>query len=655
MVKELILNWVTKLPVTVQNQLQPHIKDLCDPSPEQTGGSIQNYIELVIRHIKTEPERVIVPRYPCGWCSEDLVVTCNCHTAKRLKMTTSSRQEDFTKAGGEQRQRVLPRKEARPVSRLPDEEFEECRRKGLCFACKETWNPGHKCAGKPKPRVNMAMVPEVVTIEDRNEEYLDSILDAAILGATMALTGHDSVESAVGALRVTATLKLNGISCKGLHLDTLSDYSYVISPFLTKLYGSEGWKEDLREEQPMHRVACGNHGALSILGAIDVEVQGDYGPPLKHTFYVLPSFPSNIYCIVGTDLMDKLGVHLTNVPTGKGESLLALAVEYSLVGEPVQTGQDLGYSLTLCSEELKKLSSNKKDQAYIDYLYTYRLRLEEAATPLFKENEAIKGFCSHPQAEIRFETSDDLPVRSHPYRIPDTLKEHVDTYFQELLDRGVIEPEKELDHSLLSILVVPKRDIKGAIKDWRPCLDPRKINVKIADPIYPLPLASDIFKRLQGKKIFSILDLKSGFNQMLVRKKDRKKTAFMWKGRVYHYVGAPFGFKNIPQDFQQIMDVIFADMPFVLVYIDDLIIASDSYEQHRIHVLEVIRRLNSVNLRANRKKCLLAYDKLVVLGNLISEEGQQVARDKLLRMDKYLAEPSESEDAAESARVSELF
>lgn len=122
-VKELILNWVTKLPVTVQNQLQPHIKDLCDPSPEQTGGSIQDYIQLVIRHIKTEPERVIVPRYPCGWCSEDLVVTCNCHTAKRLKMTTSSRQEDFTKTGGEQRQRVLPRKEARPVSRISDEEF----------------------------------------------------------------------------------------------------------------------------------------------------------------------------------------------------------------------------------------------------------------------------------------------------------------------------------------------------------------------------------------------------------------------------------------------------------------------------------------------------------------------------------------------------
>jgi hypothetical protein len=81
-VKELILNWATKLPVTVQNQLQPHVKDLCDPVDQCGGGNIQDFIDLVIRHIKTEPERIVVPRYPCGWCSEDLVVSCSCQTAE---------------------------------------------------------------------------------------------------------------------------------------------------------------------------------------------------------------------------------------------------------------------------------------------------------------------------------------------------------------------------------------------------------------------------------------------------------------------------------------------------------------------------------------------------------------------------------------------
>lgn len=193
-VKELILNWATKLPVTVQNQLQPHVKDLCDPVDQCNGGNIQDFIDLVIRHIKTEPERIVVPRYPCGWCSEDLVVSCSCQTAKRLKMQ-------------HQKDRILPRQEHRPVSKMPDDEHEECRKKGLCFKCKQTWDPKHRC--HMPQMVNMALVPEVRQVEERDSEYLESILDAAVLGATMALTGHKNPEEAIEALRVTAPLTLN--------------------------------------------------------------------------------------------------------------------------------------------------------------------------------------------------------------------------------------------------------------------------------------------------------------------------------------------------------------------------------------------------------------------------------------------------------------
>ena len=294
---------------------------------------------------------------------------------------------------------------------------------------------------------------------------------------------------------------------------------------------------------------------------------------------------------------------------------------------------DLQYSLTRCSSELRL--SNKTEGSYKNLLYTYRMRLQEQTEGLFKTNASLTGFCTHPQAEIKFATADEIPVRSHPYAIPHSLQEHVDGYFEDLLSSGVIEEETDMDHSLLSILVVPKKDLQGRVKGWRPCLDPRKINVKILDPVYPLPLADNIFAQLKGKKVFSVLDLKSGFNQILVRKQDRKKTAFQWKGKVYHYVGAPFGFKNISQDFQQIMDRIFSDMPFVLIYIDDLIIASESHEEHAQHVQQVLKRLNEHNLKANRDKCLLAYDKLIVLGNTISEEGQQVAAGKLVQMDTW--------------------
>ena len=144
---------------------------------------------------------------------------------------------------------------------------------------------------------------------------------------------------------------------------------------------------------------------------------------------------------------------------------------------------------------------NRKDNKYKDLLYTYRLRLEEGLEPQFLGNSKLKGFCTHEKAEIRFETTDEVPVRSHPYKIPQSLVEHADAYFEEQLKLGTIEPETELDHSLLSVLVVPKRDLAGQVKGWRPCLDPRKINIKITNPVYPLPLAEDIFAAVKGKRL----------------------------------------------------------------------------------------------------------------------------------------------------------
>lgn len=138
--------------------------------------------------------------------------------------------------------------------------------------------------------------------------------------------------------------------------------------------------------------------------------------------------------------MKKLNIELKNVPKGLDQStLMALTA-----GEKEQQGTDLGYSLNLCSRKLKEIS-NKHGTQYLDLLATYRLRLEQHVEQAFEKNEKITGFCTHPQAEIRFETSDEIPVRSHPYRIPDSLQVHVDEYFSELLKKGVIEPETELN------------------------------------------------------------------------------------------------------------------------------------------------------------------------------------------------------------------
>ena len=250
-------------------------------------------------------------------------------------------------------------------------------------------------------------------------------------------------------------------------------------------------------------------------------------------------------------------------------------------------------------------------------------------------NEKLVGFCTFPGAEIEFRTTDEEPVVVRQYSIAYIHHKVIDEQINSWLNSGVIGNEKAIDHSNNPILVVPKRDIAGKIKDWRVCIDPRMLNRKIRDSSHRLPRIEDIFQRLAGKKVFSIIDLKSGFNQIKVAEKDRKKTAFTWKQRVYSFNGAPFGAKNIPQDFQRIMDRVFVDLDYVIPYIDDIIVLSNSYEDHLKHVEEVLKRLNKYNLRVNWKKCQFACESLIILGHEISQDGIRVVQDKLLKMDSW--------------------
>jgi len=88
------------------------------------------------------------------------------------------------------------------------------------------------------------------------------------------------------ARRVTGTLTINGKECQGLHLDTLSDYPYLVSPLAAKVYGSEqGWKAALSAEKPPCKVACGNNGTVKILGSLMVQVEGDKGKAFAHRFW----------------------------------------------------------------------------------------------------------------------------------------------------------------------------------------------------------------------------------------------------------------------------------------------------------------------------------------------------------------------------------
>lgn len=422
-------------------------------------------------------------------------------------------------------------------------------------------------------------------------------------------------------------------------IDTMSDVSLITTSQLNQLLG----KKKVRLTKMTTKVYGANGKELPALRTIDLNVQGRK-ERISHRFVVVRHLVANIQCLIGLDLQSKLGITLV------GQDNLE---QRNLQGREVKTETDVSHlqeremhlqgreapdkvvATTLYQVVNELEFCNKSSDKYSDTLEHYRMLLKEKLTSEIEVNNNLSGFST--AGTISFKTIDDEPVNVKQYVIPHFHRPIVDKNVQKWLETGITERVAGVPKYNNPLLVVPKRDVMGKIKDYRVCIDPRKINEKIADSTCQIPLVREIFDKLAGKKLFSLIDLKSGYNQIKVAEEDRDKTTFTWNGKAYRCIGAPFGFRNVPGDFQRIMLNSFHDMPFVMVYVDDIIIASDGFSEHESHVRQVIRRLNELNLRSNWDKCMLARDRLIILGHEVSDDGIRPCVEKLVKMDQWKA------------------
>ena len=143
---------------------------------------------------------------------------------------------------------------------------------------------------------------------------------------------------------------------------------------------------------------------------------------------------------------------------------------------------------------------------------------------------------------------------------------------------------------------------------------------------YPLPLIDDLFDQLTGTKVFSKIDLRSGYHQLKVREEDAPKTAFKTRYGHYEFVVMSFGLTNAPAAFMDLMNRVFEGYldKFIIVFIDDILIYSGSHEEHTEHLALVLKRLKDKQLYAKFKKCEFWLDKIVFLGHIVSKEGIMV-------------------------------
>uniref|UniRef100_A0A1B6CD86 RNA-directed DNA polymerase n=2 Tax=Clastoptera arizonana TaxID=38151 RepID=A0A1B6CD86_9HEMI len=152
-------------------------------------------------------------------------------------------------------------------------------------------------------------------------------------------------------------------------------------------------------------------------------------------------------------------------------------------------------------------------------------------------------------------------------------------------------------------------------------IDYRKLNEKTIDDKFPIPNIEDLFGKIGRATYFSALDLASGFHQIEMEESSITKTAFSTEQGHFEFLRMPFGLKNAPPTFVRAMNIIFASMPNVLVYMDDLIIFSDSLTEHIKHLKSVFDKLSEYNLKIELDKTEFCKKELLFLGHIISEDG----------------------------------
>lgn len=211
---------------------------------------------------------------------------------------------------------------------------------------------------------------------------------------------------------------------------------------------------------------------------------------------------------------------------------------------------------------------------------------------------------------------DDIPV-SQPYcRIPPTQYREVKEHIAQLLRKGVIQ---ESTSSFASPVVL----VRKADGSLRLCVDYRRLNAKTKRDAFPLPRIDESFDALQGAKFFSTIDLASGYHQVAVDERDRHKTAFSTPFGLYENLRMPMGVCNGPATFQRLMQSTMNDLIFqiMLVYLDDIMVYSQTFQEHLERLEVVFNRLKETGLKVKLEKCHFLQQEVRFLGHQISADG----------------------------------
>lgn len=226
------------------------------------------------------------------------------------------------------------------------------------------------------------------------------------------------------------------------------------------------------------------------------------------------------------------------------------------------------------------------------------------------------------------------PPNLRPYRVPHYQKAAMEEIIKQLIKKGEIQESFSPFSS--PAIMVRKKD-----GGWRLCVDYRELNALTIKNKFPMPIIEDLLDELYGAKVFSKLDLRSGYHQIRMAPEDIPKTAFRTHMGHYEFTVVPFGLSCGPGTFQGLMNSVCDEInepeqeKFILVFFDDILIFSKSLEEHYSHLERTFATLRKHELYVKLTKCTFATEQVSYLGHLISAQGVSTDPEKIKAVQEW--------------------
>lgn len=230
-------------------------------------------------------------------------------------------------------------------------------------------------------------------------------------------------------------------------------------------------------------------------------------------------------------------------------------------------------------------------------------------------------------AKLRIDTGDHPPIATRERRRTFHEREEIRRQVRGMLEAKLIRPSTS--PWAAPVVLAMKKD-----GTWHFCIDYRKLNAVTKRDVYPLPRIDDTLDALGKAKYFSTLDFTSGYYQLGVEEVDTAKTAFITADGLFEWIGMPMGLTNAPARFQRTMDLLLSGLTYksCLVYLDDIIVFSSTFEQHLYDLQVIFQRLKDAHFYLKPSKCRFAVQRTEFLGHIVSSNGVQCCDTKIAKV-----------------------